>query len=82
MSIGDYREYWELENGIINVPSSPPFQKGGTQIMKISKRGGTWKKFVVGNPKGGTIFKMKEGNPTFQVEFRDKKGGKWLTEQK
>ena len=63
-------------------PPSPPFKKGGPKLWKFQKGGGTWKKFVVGNPKGGTIFKMKEGNPTFQVEFRDKKGGKWLTEQK
>ena len=42
---------------------SLPFQKGGTQILKISKRGGNLKKNVgVGETeKGGKIFKNKGG---------------------
>ena len=42
----------------------PPFQKGGgTQILKISKRGGNLKKILGwGKPKGrGKIFKNKGG---------------------
>ena len=46
---------------------SPPFQKGGTQILKISKRGGEPenKFWGEGNQKGGKIFKNKGGEPNF-----------------
>ena len=45
----------------------PPFQRGGTQILKISKKGGGRKKFWGrGKPKeGGKIFKNKGGEPNF-----------------
>ena len=39
---------------VLNLHSMPPLQKGGTQILKISKRGGDLKKiFGVGETKRG-----------------------------
>ena len=50
----------------------PPFQKGKTQILKISKRGGNLKKNLVGGkPKGGgKIFKNKgRGTQLFKLKL-------------
>ena len=56
----------------------PSFQSGGTQILKISKRGRDLKKeFRVGETKRGKRFSKWKGNSTFQVECRDKEGQKW-----
>ena len=44
----------------------PLFQKGGIQILKISKKGVTWKKIGVEETRrGGKIFQNKGGNLTF-----------------
>ena len=45
---------------------SPPFQKQGTKILKISKREEPEKNFRVGDTKrGGKIFKNKGGTQLF-----------------
>ena len=46
----------------IFIVCSPPFKRGGTQILKISKRGEPEKNFWGGgNQKGGRYFKLNLG---------------------
>ena len=54
----------------------PPF-KGGTLILKVSKRGKLKKILGRRNQKGGEILSKRKGEPTFSIKFRDRKGQKW-----
>ena len=49
--------------GMLFIVCSPPFKRGGTQILKISKRGGEPEKkfWGGGNQKGGERFSKKKG---------------------
>ena len=55
--------YWQNENCEPIV--CPPFQKGGTKILKISKRGEPEKNLGWEKPKVGEIIKMKGVEPNF-----------------
>ena len=43
----------------------PPFQKGGTQILKISERGEPEKKYWWGKTKEGKVFQNERGELNF-----------------